>query len=262
MKKFIFVAVILVAALIMPACEEFSDDEFDGDERATQTLSTAPAMYNYIAQNYNSTVGPIAIAKGTLTTTSSKTVYLVTLSGTQMKTNQATGIVNDLQAGFSIQGAYVINIKNAIYSMVPKGSNLVLAGHSLGGMVAQQVAGDGDIKRDYNVVNTVTFGSPLISFIWREGAVQRLGDTSDIVPTLSISSLFAVTATWNIFGLNRENGGYGANVLAAHLESYKRSDVWGRWNAIGYKDKTGKIVIDLATRKQFAAPAGWVKFNY
>ncbi len=69
-----------------------------------------------------------------------------------------------------------------------RGSNLVVTGHSLGGMVAQQVAADSTIKKNYNVLNTVTFGSPLINGFQREGTVKRLGDTSDPVPYLSLTT--------------------------------------------------------------------------
>jgi hypothetical protein len=260
-------ALAAAAALVMASCSNIVGHGdalgLDGAPRALQAVNTAPALYNYVFQNYNSTVGPIAIVRGTLSDSSgSKAIYLVSLSGTQMKSNQATGILNDLQAGCSIQGAYVIAIKNAICGNVPNGSNLVLAGHSLGGMVAQQVAGDSTIKSRYNVLNTVGFGAPLITFITREGTVRRLGDTADVVPIASVSSLFVVTAVWNYAGLNRENGGYGSNILGAHLDSYKRSDVWGAYDAVGTKNGSAKLSIDLATRQQFAAPSGWVKFKY
>jgi hypothetical protein len=209
----------------------------------TQVLRTAPDLFNYDADGYNSSVGPISITQGFLGVNGTNTpVYLVSLSGTRFVSNQATGIINDLQAGFGIEGAYVTAVRNAIESSVPKNANLILSGHSLGGMVAQQVAGDGTIKNDYTVLNTVCFGAPLITFIWREGAVQRLGDTNDIIPTLSISSLFLVTGIWNIWGLN--------------LHSYGRSDVWGSYSAFGYKYQNVTIGLYSSTRKWFAAPAG------
>lgn len=268
MKKllpFILGAVALPMALLSCAFDaelpENGDAE-DAESRALlKTIATAPAMYDYVCLNYGNATGPISITKGTLKTSwSTKTVYLVALSGTEMKSGQATGIVNDLQAGFSIDGAYVNSVVSSMKTYIPSGSNIVFAGHSLGGMVAQQVSANDSIKSRYNILNTVTFGSPLITFIWREGSVQRLGDKSDIIPTLSISSLFAVTAAWNVAGLNREDGGYGMNLLGAHKDSYARADVWGRWNATGYKDSTGTITLDLSTRRQCPAPAGWKFF--
>lgn len=271
MKKlvpFILGAVALPAALLSCAFDaELPEETTEANAAAAEssaerallkTIATAPAMYDYICLNYGNPTGPISITKGTLKTFwSTKTMYLVALSGTEMKSGQATGIVNDLQAGFSIDGAYVNSVVSSIQSCIPAGSNIVFAGHSLGGMVAQQVSANDTIKKKYTILNTVTFGAPLITFIWREGSVQRLGDKSDIIPTLSISSLFTVTAVWNVAGLNREDGGYGINLLGAHKDSYARTDVWGRWNAIGYKDSTGTITLDLSTKRQCPAPAGW-----
>jgi len=266
MKKnlgFLVSAAVLASALVLSlsSCANPMSGLVDStDARSltiTKTLSHAPDVYTYVLDGYNSSVGPISITKGVLTANGRNTpIYLVTLSGTQFKSNQATGIINDLQAAMSIEGAYVTAIRNAILSYVPQNSNLILAGHSLGGMVAQQIAADSTIKNKYVVMNTVCFGSPLITFIIREGAVQRLGDTSDIVPTLSISSLFLITGAWNIFGLNRENGGYGLNLLGAHLRSYERPDVWGSYSALGFKNQSASIGLYTSTRKWFAAPAG------
>lgn len=258
------VAVCVGLALSFASCSNplLTDGEFSAGMgrglNLNKTFTTSPSVYSYVCDGYNSTVGPISITQGQLIANgSTKSIYLVTLSGTQLKSNQATGIINDLQAAMSIEGAYVNAIVNAIRSSVPKGSNLILAGHSLGGMVAQQVAGNSTIKSEYNVLNTICFGSPLITFIWREGTIKRLGDTSDIVPILSVSSLFVITAVWNYTGLNRENGGYGTDLLGAHLRSYGRDNVWGRYDAVGVKYGNATIKVDTATRKWFAAPAGF-----
>lgn len=271
MKKLALSALAVASLLVGVSCSNImssdlatgSDVSRFGARSITRTFSTAVDMFNFAADGYNSTIGPISIVKGTLKTGStSKAVYLVGLSGTQIKSNQATGIINDFQAGFSVEGAYFDAIKKAITSYVPAGSNLVFAGHSLGGMVAQQVIADSAIKNAYVVLNTVCFGSPLVDGGSREGTVRRLGDSKDVIPYLSYSTLFVVTSMWNAFGLNREDGGYGLNVLGAHIDSYKRSDVWGRYDALGYKYGSASIAIDDATRRWFAAPSGWKFFTY
>ena len=264
-KIVVLIAISALAVLTAMSCANPASTDLGSsqDRSITRTFTTAVDVFNFAADGYNSSVGPISIVKGTLTVSgSSKTVYLVGLSGTQMKTNQATGIINDLQSGFGVEGAYVTAVKNAIANKAPAGSNLILVGHSLGGMVAQQIAADSTIKNNYVVLNTITFGSPLVDGLYREGSVQRLGDTVDVVPYLSYSSLFVSTSIWNIFGLNRENGGYGSNILSAHKESYKRSDVWGKYSALGYKYQTAAIAIDDSTRTWYAAPAGWTYFTY
>ncbi len=110
-------------------------------------------------------------------------------------------------------------------------------------MVAQQAAGDRTLKHRYNIINTISFGSPLINPIGREGKVQRLGDTSDIVPYMSAQSF--VRPVHQIAGLNREDGGYAKKDFAeAHMRSYLRTDVWGDYDVLGFKGGSAKIIID------------------
>ncbi len=219
-----------------------------------QTFTEAPQLYTYVRDGYNQgTLGPISITKGTLKNgSSSKTVYLVTLSGTEIALNQSTEIITDLLSGFNLESAYYRNVVNTIVANVPKNANLILAGHSLGGMIAQQVAANSTIKNRYNVLNTVCFGSPLLSAGSREGVVRRLGDISDPVPYLS-GSLFNNTL-WAILGLNRENGGYGPLGIHAHNLSYARSDVWGDYDVTGTKYGGAKLILDLDTRVFYQSP--------
>lgn len=215
-------------------------------------LTEANDVCNYVYQGYNGgTKGPIIITKGIFANQyRCSTVYLVTLSGTEIVTNQSTGYLTDLKVGFNCDNAYLKNTVNAILSSVPKNSNLILAGHSLGGMVAQQVAANTTIKKNYNVWNTVTFGSPLISEGSREGTVKRLGDSSDVVPYLSATG----NLIWQAAGLNRENGGYGANAYKAHVESYLRSDIWGNYDVVGCKNGCSYLLLDLSTQTYFQSP--------
>ncbi len=219
-----------------------------------QTFTTAPQLYTYVRDGYNWGVqGPITITRGTLKSgASSKTVYLVTLSGTEIALNQSTEVITDLLSGFNLESTYYRNVVKTIKNNVPRNSNLILAGHSLGGMIAQQVAANSEIKSGYNVLNTVCFGSPLLSAGSREGVVRRLGDISDPVPYLS-GSLFNNTL-WAIMGLNRENGGYGPLGIHAHNLSYARSDVWGRYDVTGTKYGGAKLILDLDTRVFYQSP--------
>lgn len=100
-------------------------------------------------------------------------------------------------------------------------------------MVAQQVAADKYIKDNYEVLNTVTFGSPLIKGFTREGMVKRLGDTSDKNTFYSISSVLNIV--WQYAGVNHEDGGYNGDSSAAHCDSYLREDVWGNYDCAGEK---------------------------
>lgn len=217
-------------------------------KECTQANQIAEICY----QGYNGGVyGPIVVTRGTLVNgQSSRNVYLITLSGTELVENQSTGYWTDIKVGFNQDNAYLQNVVAVIKANIPAGSNLVLAGHSLGGMVAQQVAANSDIKRDYNVLNTVTFGSPVISAGAREGVVKRLGDTSDIVPYMSVTGRIIT----QVAGLNRENGGYGWGVVDAHVQSYLRSDVWGAYDVTGVKNGSAKLQLNLDTQVYYKSP--------
>lgn len=201
--------------------------------------------------------GPFFITKGVLNYNNwfhtKKDVYVVALSGTDTTMeNQTTGVWTDLLVGFEFDNRYIQNVKQAILETVPAGSNILVTGHSLGGMVAQQVASDSDLKKKYNILNTVTFGSPVINGFEREGTVKRLGDKSDVVPFLSLTTFTNVV--WQSAGLNREDGGYGLNLMGAHCESYNRSDVWGGYDVTGTKGGSKTLTIDYSTTTFFYSP--------
>ena len=263
----ILLSCVMLFGVSLPAsAAEGSNEELIGAVQAqveagsTVTFTNAAELSRLVqvGYSYRQPNGPISITKAVLKTkngwsTSSKTVYVVCLSGTDLAFNQSTGVWTDLLSGFEQDNCYIRNVRNAICRAVPKGSNLLLAGHSLGGMIAQQAAADYTIKRNYNVVNTVTFGSPLIQGLSREGTVRRLGDTRDIVPYLSVSTFLNVL--WQAAGLNRENGGYSASqVITAHCESYQRASVWGSYDVTGTKYGNATLTLDFSTTRFYASP--------
>ena len=246
-KKMIALLTTLSAVAMM-----FTTPVAAADNTVTYTEANEIAEYCY--QGYNGgEKGPIIVTEGTLDSFwSSKEVYLITLSGTEFVDKQATGICTDLLVGFNQNNMYLDNVIRVIKDNIPEGSNIVVAGHSLGGMVAQQVAASDYIKDNYNVLNTVTFGSPLIAAGEREGTVKRLGDSSDVVPYLSATGSLAKEA-WKVCGLQRENGGYGTDVMGAHLDSYLRSDLWGKYDVTGTWYGNSSITLDLSTQQYFHA---------
>lgn len=211
-------------------------------------------IYDLVCKGYNGgSRGPVTITWGRFYTGWYWVdAYLVTLSGTETVNNQSTGYLTDALAGFNLNNAYKSNVVNIINWNIPRNANIILAGHSLGGMIAQQVAADDSIKRNFNVMNTVCFGSPLLAAGQREGDVKRLGDTSDVIPYASGSTIN--NTAWAIAGLNRENGGYGTNLLAAHTQSYGRRDVWRDYDIVGQKWGNHEIWLDVTSTRYFKSP--------
>lgn len=208
--------------------------------------------------------GPIIIAKGQLTQNNrTQDIYLVTMCGTELLEGQSTGILEDILIGFQNENnMYTKNVVKAIKKDIPAGSNLMLLGHSLGGMVAQTVAANSEIKANYNILNTVTLGSPLIQTGQREGIVKRLGDTSDFVPYLSVTP----NLLQQVFGLNREDGGYSEGGWSiekgwnAHNNSYIREDLWGNYDVTGVKGGNATLTLDLSSIIFEQAPAWNIMF--
>ena len=245
---------ILTALLAVMLVFSLFPGNYTVDAVNKQTYTNAAQIAQLVDAGYNNgTKGPITVTKGTLKKTfSSKEVYLITLSGTELVFNQSTELLTDLFSGFNLKSAYYYNVVNVIVNNIPKGANLVIAGHSLGGMIAQQVAADSTVKARYNILNVVTFGSPLLAAGFREGTIKRLGDVNDVVPLLS-SNLF-VTPIRAIFGLNREDGGYYLKPVSAHTDCYVREDVWGKYDVTGTKNGSAKLILDLDTRKFYKSP--------
>jgi hypothetical protein len=173
-------------------------------QSANQTgkIHNAAQLAQFVFAGYNGGAhGPVSIAPATLRQgDETKSAYLVGISGTEAVKDQSTGWITNLKAGFQLSNPGLRNAREAIFNTVPKGSNLALAGHSQGGMIAQQLAADPEIKKHYNVINTVTFGSPLISLGQREGEVRRIAAAGDPVPRLSAQSALPGFSTWALAG--------------------------------------------------------------
>ena len=152
----------------------------------TYTLKNFAKLAQYAGLGYNHGMkGPIIITEGTLKTGGKKCdVYLVTLTGLEVPTltPQTTDVVTVGQAGLELSNDFERNVRRVMKVEIPKGANIVLAGHSLGGMVAQQVAADKAMQKRYNILNIVAYGSPVMFKGQIEGTLKRMGDVNDPVP--------------------------------------------------------------------------------
>lgn len=159
-------------------------------------------------------------------------VYIVAVMGMCFDMKKANNIPACVLSAFNIRSKYYKLVKAAITDNVPADSKLLLLGHSLGGMIQQQMSCDKEITADYDIFATITIGSPYImtKASRREGTLTRFADTSDNVPKLSPALLFNRKNHKNAFF---EDGGYDGDNDKAHNRSYREADVWKKYDALG-----------------------------
>jgi hypothetical protein len=121
------------------------------------------------------------------------TRYAVYLPGTDTWNlpGQQTSDVRDLGANIRLVGgidtAYMDGIEQAMRaSGVPDGADVMLVGHSQGGMTAAALAADDDFSHRYDVSHVVTAGAPTaqVPSIPSHTQVLSLENTGDVVPLL------------------------------------------------------------------------------
>ena len=204
------------------------------------TLKNFAQLAQYAGLGYNHGMkGPIIITEGTLKVDGkSCDIYLVTLTGLEVPTLTGLELSNDFEK----------NVRNAMKKAVPKGANVVLAGHSLGGMVAQQIAADTSVQKRYNILNIVAYGSPVMFKGQIEGTLKRMGDVNDPVPYLSAETFKDFEVQDGT--LQKEDSGLGLDItFAAHRNSYFDEKTWGKYDVLGFKGGDATIKLKLKTQK-------------
>ena len=188
--------------------------------------------------------GELHFAPATLETAEgSQEVWLVTLMGINFYTRNSNNIFSYLHAAFNTRGKYFNRAKEGILRNVPEGAKLVMAGHSLGGMIAHQLMCAEEITSRYEVLTTLTFGSPyvVVDPAKREGRLVRFEEKYDIIPRVSLAILLAPD---EYKGAIQRAGPYSGDTDGAHNRSYRNIDVWGDFDALGTENGAAKLVVD------------------
>ena len=216
------------------------------------TLKNFPQVAQYAGLGYNHGMkGPIIITEGTLKNGKEQCdIYLVTLTGLEVPTltPQTTDVVTTGQAGLELSNDFERNLRRVMKEAIPKNSNVVFAGHSLGGMVAQQIAADTSVQKRYNILNIVAYGSPVMFKGQIEGTLKRMGDVNDPVPYLSAETFKDFEVQDGT--LQKEDSGLGLDItFAAHRNSYFSEKTWGKYDVLGFKGGDATIKLKLKTQK-------------
>ena len=211
-------------------------------ETGPLTLSNAPAIADFILTAEFG--GELRIAPATLETAEgSREVWVVTLQGIDWLMRGSNNIFSYLMVSFNTSSSYYNFAKNGILQNVPEGAALVLAGHSLGGMIAHQLMCAEEITSRYEVLYTLTFGSPyvVVDTDKREGRLVRFEEKYDIIPRVSVAILLAPD---DYKGEIKRAGPYTGDKDGAHNRSYRNIDVWGDFDALGTENGTAKLTLD------------------
>lgn len=244
MKKRIF-SILLAAALLL-TCFAVSAG---AEEAETRTLSTAADALEFVIVEKSVTI-PVRIVPATLTRNGEdRPVYLIGMLGVKNVRGQVNSVLNTFFAAFNKNNSYYNLVKNTIFSEIPAGSSLVFAGHSLGGMVAQQLRADADLAAQYEILNVLTAGSPFIIVKGGEGSLHRIVDKNDAIPFLSPATV--VKPAQQFREVAREDGGYFMDPDSAHNLSYLRNDLWGGYDVFGEKGGDATLTFHPADMRIF-----------
>jgi len=261
--KFVLSLGLVLSMLLSLMVVAFASDPsvYEGYKKSKLTLKNVNELseYMYLGKNGGSK-GPIMIAPAKYTNNLGNThnVYLVVLSDTEitdedgnlMLLDQTTDPLTDIMVGFNMDNDYFDNAKKVILKKIPKGSKIIFAGHSLGGMVEQQLAADKQIQKRYQILYTIVTGTPAILPGEQEGDVVRLGDTHDIVNYASYVLFTDPDTQFN--DLKQEDGGYRYDILfKAHRYSYRSNKVWKKYDVRGKKNGKAKLVVNMKKLKYY-----------
>lgn len=248
MKKSMKTLLGLVMAMAMVLSLSVSAFAADG----LTTVKKSYQTYEY-TQNAHPLAGkgPISISKGKLKE-NGKTcdIYLVAIHGLEATAiGRTDDLLNCLLAGTEQESQYLNYLIRYMEDNIPKGSNVVFAGHSLGGMVAQQAAAKKSVQDRYNILYTVTFGSPLLAAGKAEGKVNRMAANGDAVPYLSVYTFTDLQK--QLKERNAEDTGFSLNT---HVNGYRNKKAWKNYDAVGNKGGKTVLKIDDSSTEYYDAP--------
>jgi hypothetical protein len=116
--------------------------------------------------------------------------YLVVIQGTSWNPNDSNNWGSALTTGLGLSSDFQKQVQLALLSL-PAGAVVHMAGHSQGGIVAQNLAVDKNVASHVSVKSVTTFGSPY-SAPESDATYRRYATQGDIVPYLEGRDAYAV----------------------------------------------------------------------
>ena len=210
--------------------------------------------------------GPITVTDASL---NGEDVTLVTLGGTERTEGQATTMEECTLSALGKSNEYLTAVVNLFEeNVIPEDKPVVVAGISLGGMVAQQLLGVEDIMDDYTIKAVIAFGSPFILPLDRQGVkVVRFADVHDKVPPVGESFLRSGVLT--VGKMTRRSllkkldemdavekiarTSKYTDMIEAHALSYIEDACWDNVDFLGDPERKNVLVLK-ETMKFYPAP--------
>ena len=184
----------------------------------------------------------IAIYDATLHTNArTEDVYYVVCKGldfSEFDPDQPRSYANAIKIALSCENnSYAKTLAATVKANIPDGSKVVFLGHSMGGMVIQQIIANKEIKEKYNILYATTLGSPyILTSGAKEGNLRRVVDRLDPVAFLSIPLL----ANPLIGNVSLETSFIAPLV---HFRSYEKGSCWRGYDCLGVKN--GGAYVEL-----------------
>ena len=177
----------------------------------------------------------------------------MTVKSLDRYTKGANNLFGALRLVFNKDCQYFNLTKKAILEYVPAGAAIVIAGHSMGGMVVQRIICDDELTARYEFLNAVTFGSPCVvtDKAKREGTLVRFEDADDIIPRFSLALLLSPSdyhgAVKRDCGLkDRPNLEYPWTYLdLAHNWGYYGCPEWEAFDVLGTEGGSAVLTLDM-----------------
>ena len=248
MKKRIFSALLCVLLLFLCCAGALA-------EEAPAVFTNAAETNAFVLMGKDFTT-PVRLVPATLTKNGeTENVWFAALLGVKSVKGQVNVTKNTFAAAFNRTNPYYDFVKQVLLENVPAGEKLVFACHSLGGMVAQKLRTDAELKETFEILNTVTAGSPyiMVKEAEAEGELHRLADKNDAVPFLSPATLVCLHK--QLGTAHREDGGYLFDPDGAHNLSYLREEIWGGYDALGVPGGDAVIRFDASAVQSFGDAA-------